>query len=205
MEKPGENKICWRDTNLFIFCAIKSIKSTFWELLYVWLCYLLFLKAITQHSTFFLLWGKHWKAEWLDFWAYMTPSTCHTYPFFTYERMKRRKKKASTCKLPIHTLSSSDWTKKCKVSQKGSKKMSLVLMKIFEEFGQRMRRASEINSAWWWWWWWCWACMLFFISSQWLIKHQLQEAESDRWDCDLTLERPCCCAYHRQHASLLTA
>lgn len=78
----------------------------------------------------------------------MIPSTCHTYPFFTYETMKRRKKKASTCKLPIHTLSSSDWTKKCIVSRKGSKKTSLVLMKIFEEFGQRMQRASEINSAW---------------------------------------------------------
>lgn len=115
--------------------------------------------------------------------------------------MKRRKKKASTCKLPIHTLSSSDWTKKCIVSRKGSKKTSLVLMKIFEEFGQRMQRASEINSAWWRCWW---ACTLFFISSQWLIKHQLQEAESDGWDCDLTLERPCCCAYHRQHASLLS-
>lgn len=150
-----------------------------------------------------MLWGKHWKAEWLGFWAYMIPSTCHTYPFFTYETMKRKKKKkASTCKLPIHTLSSSDWTKKCIVSRKGSKKTSLVLMKIFEEFGQRMQRASEINSAWWRCWW---ACTLFFISSQWLIKHQLQEAESDGWDCDLTLERPCCCAYHRQHASLLTA
>lgn len=127
-----------------------------------------------------------------------------THIHFSHMRQWReeKKKKASTCKLPIHTLSSSDWTKKCIVSRKGSKKTSLVLMKIFEEFGQRMQRASEINSAWWRCWW---ACTLFFISSQWLIKHQLQEAESDGWDCDLTLERPCCCAYHRQHASLLTA
>lgn len=202
MEKPGEKK-CWRDTNLFIFCAIKSIKSSFWELLYVWLCYLLFLKAVTQHSTFFPAVRQTLKSWMVGFLSlYDTKHLSHISIFLIWEN-EEKKKKASTCKLPIHTLSSSDWTKKCKVSQKGSKKMSLVLMKIFEEFGQRMQRASEINSAWWWWWWW--ACMLFFISSQWLIKHQLQEAESDRWDCDLTLERPRCCAYHRQHASLLTA
>lgn len=195
-----KKKICWRNTNLFIFCAIKS---TFWELLYVWLCYLLFLKAVPQHSTFFPAVRQTLKSWMVGFLSlYDTKHMSHISIFHIWDNEEKKKKKASTCKLPIHTLSSSDWTKKCIVSRKGSKKTSLVLMKIFEEFGQRMQRASEINSAWWRCWW---ACTLFFISSQWLIKHQLQEAESDGWDCDLTLERPCCCAYHRQHASLLTA
>lgn len=112
MDKPGEKKICWRNTNLFIFCAIKAIKSTFWELLYVWLCYLLFLKAVPQHSTFFPAVRqtlKRWMVGFLS--LYDTKHMSHISIFHIWDN-EEKEKKASTCKLPIHTLSSSDWTKK---------------------------------------------------------------------------------------------
>lgn len=90
MDKPGEKKICWRNTNLFIFCAIKS---TFWELLYVWLCYLLFLKAVPQHSTFFPAVRQTLKSRMVGFLSlYDTKHMSHISIFHIWDNEEKKKK-----------------------------------------------------------------------------------------------------------------